>query len=41
MSRTAFDGQLGVPRSFSLDELRALPAHVIERSTLLGGRGQS
>jgi DMSO/TMAO reductase YedYZ molybdopterin-dependent catalytic subunit len=38
MSRIAFEGQLSVPRTFSFDELRALPAQVIERSMLLGGR---
>jgi DMSO/TMAO reductase YedYZ molybdopterin-dependent catalytic subunit len=38
MSRIAFDGQLSVPRTFSFDELRALPAQVTERSMLLGGR---
>ena len=38
MSLIAFDGQLSVPRSFSFDELRALPAQVTERSMLLGGR---
>ena len=38
MSLIAFDGQLSVPRTFSFDELRALPAQVSERSMLLGGR---
>ena len=38
MSLIAFDGQLSVPRTFSFDELRALPAQVIERSMLLAGR---
>lgn len=38
MSLIAFDGQLSVPRTFSFAELRTLPAQVIERSMLLGGR---
>ncbi len=38
MSLIRFDGQLSVPRTFSFDELRALPAQVTERSMLLGGR---
>ncbi len=38
MSLIAFDGQLSVPRTFSFDELRALPGQVVERSVLLGGR---
>jgi DMSO/TMAO reductase YedYZ molybdopterin-dependent catalytic subunit len=38
MSLIAFDGQLNVPRTFSFDELRALPGQVIERSVLLAGR---
>ncbi len=38
MSLIAFDGQLSAPRTFTFDELRALPGQVIERSVLLGGR---
>jgi DMSO/TMAO reductase YedYZ molybdopterin-dependent catalytic subunit len=38
MSLISFDGQLCIPRTFSFDELRALPAQMIERSMLLGGR---
>jgi DMSO/TMAO reductase YedYZ molybdopterin-dependent catalytic subunit len=38
MSLIAFEGQLSVPRTFSFAELRALPAQVLERSVLLGGR---
>jgi DMSO/TMAO reductase YedYZ molybdopterin-dependent catalytic subunit len=38
MSVIAFEGELSVPRVFSFDELRALPAQVTERSVLLGGR---
>ena len=37
MALIAFEGQLSVPRTFSFDELRAIPAQVIERSMLLGG----
>ncbi|HEX9100669.1 MAG TPA: molybdopterin-dependent oxidoreductase [Polyangia bacterium] len=38
MSLIAFEGQLSVPRTFSFDELRRLPAQLTERSMLLGGR---
>lgn len=38
MSLLSFDGQLSVPRTFTFDELRSMPAQVVERSMLLGGR---
>jgi DMSO/TMAO reductase YedYZ molybdopterin-dependent catalytic subunit len=38
MSLIEFDGQLSVPRTYSFDELRAMPAQLVERSLLLGGR---
>jgi DMSO/TMAO reductase YedYZ molybdopterin-dependent catalytic subunit len=37
MSLLAIDGAINLPRSFTLEELRALPQQIKEHSVLLGG----
>ncbi len=41
MTLLAIEGEVSIPRSFTFDDLRALPGQHAERSLLLGGRAIS